>query len=327
MGRNLVVFDLEMNQGYKSFTFDYEGVEQTLRGEIIQIGAAKVDEAFHVLDTFQITMCPKIFRKLHHHVAKVTGLTQQMLKEGVPVKDGLKQFLNWCGKDVLLLEWGMDDVPVLKQNLLLLGMDVSFPKQWFDIQQMVSAQFPPQEGEKMNLEAVVERMELPMERPFHDALCDVLYTCEVAQKLDSERAFAQYQNEIDLLYQGLSRKCEIYDFTITGKDADGLLWRYKKHWEGAVCPHCGGKLNPEDYWAKYASNSHFAPAVCEDCGKKAYILFKLSKHDGLHWTFARATRKFDEELLAKWQKEKEAAIARQRKKEQAEEQKRAEENS
>jgi len=324
MSRNLVVFDLEMNQGYKPFTFDYEGVEQTLRGEIIQIGAAKVDEQFRVLDTFQITMCPKIFRKLHHHVAKVTGLTQQMLREGVPTKQGLKQFLDWCGKDAVLLEWGLDDVPVLKQNLLLLGMNVNFPSQWYDLQQMVANQFPVQEGEKMNLEAVVERMEIPMERAFHDALSDVLYTCEVAQKLDSKRAFAEYQDETALLYQGLSRKSDIKDFTITGRDADGMLWRYKKHWEGAVCPDCGGKLNPEDYWAKYASNSHYAPAVCESCKKKAYILFKLSKHDGLHWTFARATRAFDEELMGRWKKEREAAIARKLKKEQAEERKRAE---
>lgn len=317
MSRNLVVFDLEMNQGYKPFTFDYEGVEQTLRGEIIQIGAAKVDENFRVLDTFQITMCPKIFRKLHHHVAKVTGLTQQMLKEGVSVKAGLERFISWCGKDAVLLEWGLDDVPILKQNLLLLGMDSNFPGKWFDIQQMVAAQYPPQEGDKMNLEAVVERLDIPVERAFHDALCDVLYTCEVAQKLDAARAFKEYQDELSLLKQALSRKCEIYDFTITGKHADGLLWRTDKHWESARCRHCGGKLKPEEYWAKYASNSHFAPAVCEECGKKAYILFKLSKHDGLHWTFARATRDFDEELLCKWKKELEAAQRRKNKKDAA----------
>ena len=68
MSRNLVVFDLEMNQGYKPFNFSYHGVEQTFRGEIIQIGAAKVDESFSVVDTFSITMKPQIFRKLQRNL-------------------------------------------------------------------------------------------------------------------------------------------------------------------------------------------------------------------------------------------------------------------
>ena len=50
--RNLVIFDLEWNIGYHPHTFNYHGVEQTLRGEIIEIGAAKIDEHGNVLDTF-----------------------------------------------------------------------------------------------------------------------------------------------------------------------------------------------------------------------------------------------------------------------------------
>ena len=40
---SLIVFDLEWNIGYQPRLFDYHGAEQTLRGEIIQIGAVKVD--------------------------------------------------------------------------------------------------------------------------------------------------------------------------------------------------------------------------------------------------------------------------------------------
>ena len=36
---SLIVFDLEWNIGYQPKTFLYHGAEQTLRGEIIQIGA------------------------------------------------------------------------------------------------------------------------------------------------------------------------------------------------------------------------------------------------------------------------------------------------
>ena len=76
MPRNLVLFDLEWNIGYQPYTFNYHGVQQTLRGEIVEIGAVKIDEDANVLDTFSIHLRPRIFRKLQHHIAKVTGLTQ-----------------------------------------------------------------------------------------------------------------------------------------------------------------------------------------------------------------------------------------------------------
>lgn len=315
MSKNFVVFDLEMNQGYKPFTFSYHGVEQTFRGEIIQIGAAKVDENFRVKDTFTITMKPQIFRKLHHHVAKVTGLTQQMLNTGVSVKQGMQRFLDWCGDDAIFLEWGLDDVPVLKQNLVLLGMDENFPAEWYDVQQMVSAQFPPAEGEKMNLEAVVERLKIPMDRPFHDALSDVLYTCEVAQKLDAQRAFAEYPTEEEQLYAGLARKGEIHGFTTWYGYYDNMAWRNDPEICRGNCPICGAELKADEYWGKLGSNGYYSLALCDACKKQAFILFKLSKKDGLHWNFARATRLPDEESLAKWEKEKKGAMARRAKKE------------
>ena len=65
MPRNLVLFDLEWNIGYQPYTFNYHGVQQTFRGEIVEIGAVKIDEDANVLDTFSIHLRPRIFRKLH----------------------------------------------------------------------------------------------------------------------------------------------------------------------------------------------------------------------------------------------------------------------
>ena len=90
MPRNLVLFDLEWNIGYQPYTFNYHGVQQTLRGEIVEIGAVKIDEDANVLDTFSIHLRPRIFRKLQHHIAKVTGLTQADLDKGEPIVQGLR---------------------------------------------------------------------------------------------------------------------------------------------------------------------------------------------------------------------------------------------
>ena len=42
MPRNLVLFDLEWNIGYKPYLFNYHGVQQTFRGEIVGSGKAAV---------------------------------------------------------------------------------------------------------------------------------------------------------------------------------------------------------------------------------------------------------------------------------------------
>ena len=94
---NLIVFDLEWNIGYQPRTFQYHGTELTMRGEIIQIGAARINDRGDVLDTFEVNLRPRIFRKLQHHIAKVTGLSQGDLDAGLPMKEGLQKFLDWAG--------------------------------------------------------------------------------------------------------------------------------------------------------------------------------------------------------------------------------------
>ena len=162
MPRNLVLFDLEWNIGYQPYTFNYHGVQQTLRGEIVEIGAVKIDEDANVLDTFSIHLRPRIFRKLQHHIAKVTGLTQADLDKGEPIVQGLRRFMQWCGPDAEFAEWGLDDVPVLKQNLFLCNLDESKPTVWYDLQQVFLREHPRKEGEGMTLESVGTRCTPPM---------------------------------------------------------------------------------------------------------------------------------------------------------------------
>lgn len=47
----------------------------------------RVDENGDVLDTFEMTLRPRIFRKLHWRIAEVTGLSQGDLEAGVPIAE------------------------------------------------------------------------------------------------------------------------------------------------------------------------------------------------------------------------------------------------
>ena len=224
--RNLVIFDLEWNIGYHPHTFNYHGVEQTLRGEIIEIGAAKIDEHGAVLDTFSIHLRPRIFRKLQHHIAKVTGLTQADLDRGEPILQGLRRFMKWCGPDAEFAEWGLDDVPVLKQNLFLCNLDESQPTVWYNLQQIFLSQYPRKEGDGLTLESVVTRLGLPTDRPFHDALADALYTADICRCIDLPRGLAEYPSEEETLRQSLCPAPGDYrDFRIWEGYVEQFAWR------------------------------------------------------------------------------------------------------
>ena len=307
----LIVFDMEWNMGYAPRTFRYQGAEQTLRGEIIQIGAARV-EAGRITDTFTVLIRPKIFPKLHHHVAKVTGLTQKDLAAGVPLAEGLRRFMDWCGPDAALGEWGQDDVPVLKQNLVLAGLDESWPRTWYDLQRAFLSQRPRAEGESMTLESVVERLGLEKDEAFHDALADAVYTARVCLTIDLDKALAEYPGEERQLEELLCPPDKKRSgFTLWRGYVDGEAWLTSAEMRRAACPVCGAPLapDPEDWWLRKGNNSLCSMGSCPAHGP-VMIWLRRMRSDGLHHTFARATEPADEALTARWQKEKKAALAR-----------------
>ena len=301
--------------GFKPRMFDYHGVEQNLRGEIIQIGAVRVDPAGHVLERFSINLKPRFFKKLHYHIAKVTGMTQQQLDEGVPIREGLQRFVDWCGPDTALAEWGLDDVPVLKQNLFLNGLDESWPTVWYDLQQVFLAQHPRGEGEGMTLESVVDRMGLEKVRPFHDALADAEYTAEVCQCIDLETGLAAYPTEDDQMRASLcsEENGDYRNFEVFGPWLEREAWRDSAEAQDTRCPDCGAALikDPDDIWQKRGNTGYYSLQKCPACGPW-FARYKLARRDGLHWRCARIYQKPDQQAVDKWNKQRQKTLARLR---------------
>ena len=225
MPRNLVLFDLEWNIGYQPYTFNYHGVQQTLRGEIVEIGAVKIDEDANVLDTFSIHLRPRIFRKLQHHIAKVTGLTQADLDRGEPIVQGLRRFMQWCGPDAEFAEWGLDDVPVLKQNLFLCNLDESRPTVWYDLQQVFLRELPARRARHD-----AGKRGHPHGRPHGTPLPRCTFGHAVHRRclrlLDLRAGLAAYPTEDEALRQSLCQTPGDYrDFTVFHGYVEQYAWR------------------------------------------------------------------------------------------------------
>ena len=81
---NYIVLDLEWNQPVSAKSMVRTPV--SLYGEIIQIGAVKLDENYHILDTFKIMVAPKHYRKMHKKICNMVScspLLSVISKSGV----------------------------------------------------------------------------------------------------------------------------------------------------------------------------------------------------------------------------------------------------
>ena len=298
---NLIVFDLEWNIGYQPKTFLYHGTELTLRGEIIQIGAVRINARGDVLDTFEVNLRPRIFRKLQHHIAKVTGLSQGDLDAGLPMKEGLQKFLDWAGPDAELAEWGLDE---------------NWPDRWYDLQRIFLQAYPRKEGEGLTLESVVDRLGIPKEEPFHNALDDALYTTKVCRKLPLAEGLATYPTEEELLKEallGAEPNPAARDIRLFMNRMEHDDYRNVSELTEAACPECSAPLTPDEVWLKRGNTGYYTRCTCLYCGAW-YLRFKLSRRDGLHWSFARCTEPATPEADAKWDKQKAALLERMKRK-------------
>ena len=112
-----ITLDLEWNQAYAQKALAVQKqLSSRLRGEVIQIGAVKMDKNMRICGSYQIVVKPKYFKKLHKHVSELTGITQEKMDLGAPLTSAAESFREWCGKDFVFLTWGPDDIPMLKEN-------------------------------------------------------------------------------------------------------------------------------------------------------------------------------------------------------------------
>lgn len=116
---NYIVFDLEWNQPYSNDISFMKRTKMPLTGEIIQIGAVKLNEKMDIIDHFTMFIKPQYLPRMHKHVRELTGITTHELNHGVPFKTAMQYFQKWCGDEYMLLSWGSDDILILRENLML----------------------------------------------------------------------------------------------------------------------------------------------------------------------------------------------------------------
>lgn len=249
-----IVLDLEWNQPFSKEQRINSPVR--LQGEIVQIGAVKLDENFATVDTFKMMVSPRFYTVMNHKVCQLTGIHTSDIKRGYTFPTAFKLLMQWCGEEFVILTWGGDDLPMLKDNLALHGIPSTMLPRVYNLQPIYDAQIA-KENRQCSLTAAMERLGEP---PFeaHDALNDALSAACVCRHLDMEKGFADYA---DLIRSPKLPK-------IANRFPSVSAAKYDREVCTLVCPSCRKIMYCEE-WVSYRRGRLMGLADCV-CGEKYY---------------------------------------------------------
>ncbi len=265
--RTYIVFDLEWNQ---SSTGKADSVAD-FPFEIIEIGAVKLDEQFHILDEFHRLIRPQVYKKMHYAITEVTRMSMEELQaNGVTFVEAAQDFLYWCGPDAIFCSWGSMDLTELQRNMKYYKMENPFPKPlfYYDVQKLYALFY--RDGEKPSLDTAVQEMGIKEDRPFHRAADDAWYTGRVLAQMDQEKigpylSLDYYRlpdnrkEEINLVFPNYSK----YVSSIFPSKEDAMKDRTVPLMR---CYCCGKLLRKKIRWFTPNQKLYYALAICPEHG-------------------------------------------------------------
>ncbi len=183
-----IVFDLEFNQGFDFSKMKKNKTIAKCPFEIIQIGAVKLDENLNTTSTFSRLVKPKVYKRIHPFVKKITGITMDQVRNEKPFKEVYKEFIEFIKNEKSsLCVWGTADIKELFRNIEYHKLSTSFmPKYYINIQSYASKRLECPKGSHIGLKNAVELLDIPYNISFHDAFNDAQYTTEVFRKIFTE---------------------------------------------------------------------------------------------------------------------------------------------
>ena len=269
---NYVVVDLEWNQAMSSKSSVFNKLPIHLRGEIIQIGAVKLNEDMTPGEEFQIDVKPVYFKRMHYKVKKLTGFDKERLSHGVPFREAFRQFREWSGEDVSFITWGYDDQGIMEQNIIIHDLDWDWIAGWINLQLIYNLQTGGDKNQK-SLGTAMEHFGIEQTRVAHDALGDAYNTALVCSRLDMARGLADYDSAPEILARRMPKAPRresdgpepIAHAAFQGYASKGDAFADKALSEPR-CPICGGPLGFTK-WVNQGDHRYMNLAECQADGK------------------------------------------------------------
>lgn len=296
---NYVVVDLEWNQAMDSKSSVFNKLPIHLRGEIIQIGAVRLNEDMTPGEEFQIDVKPVYFKRMHYKVKKLTGFDKERLSHGVSFPEALAKFREWCGDGVTFLTWGFDDQGIMEQNIIIHDLDWDWIDGWVNLQLIYNLQTDGDKNQK-SLSTAMEHFGIEQTRVAHDALGDAYNTGLVCSKLDMADGMEQYDHAVELLSRRAHREKKprqdvpepIDHAAFSGYVSKGDAFADEKL-AAPACPICGTALEFSK-WVNQGDHRYMCLAECPQDGK---LLLRIKfKHTEDGYSAGRLAYRADEDM-------------------------------
>lgn len=270
-----IVFDLEWNQPFHNdISFlNYTGFP--LAGEIIQIGAVKLDGRLHIIDQFKVFVKPKYLKTMNTHVEALTRISFSDLAKGVSFKTAYTMFINWCGAHSVLLSWGHDDFTMLRDNMQLHRLSTPQLPVWYDAQ-LIYSYHVLGTYQQVGLQKAMDSLDIESgQLEAHDALHDAIFTAKICQKINLLEGIKRYSSSNigsrnPLLGIDVKAFFLYENFSVTDKVmADNKI-------RTVYCPNCQAKMTcfrPE----KVGHGKYMSIAHCDTHGTFS-VQWKIGKY-------------------------------------------------
>ena len=301
---NYVVVDLEWNQAMSSKSSVFNKLPIHLSGEIIEIGAVKLNSDMTLGEEFTCDVKPVYFRRMHYKVKKITGFDKERLAQGVSFEDAMEQFRAWCGDDVTFLTWGNDDQNVMEQNIIIHDLDWDWIAGWINLQLIYNLQTGGDKNQK-SLASAMEHFAIEQTRVAHDALGDAYNTALITTKLDMEEGLRLYPEAEHILAMRMpnykppveddGREPPLAHDSFDGYESKAAAFADKALTE-IVCPECGESMSCLK-WVNQGDQRYMNIYSCPEHGSfLVRAKFRRCADDNI-WLANRLIYKADGEMI------------------------------
>ena len=183
-----IIVDLEMNPVAK----EHKEVRRKLNGEIIEIGAVRLNEKFEQEDEFQCYVRPE-YGVVKKHITELTGITQEKLVGRPIFSASFPAFIDWIGEtETKIYSWSMSDIKQLRKEcrLKLPHFDTTWLEvRWVDLQQVFDDRLGLHNS--LALKHALGAMGRSFEGTAHTALADAINTSAVLALMQDDAKFRE----------------------------------------------------------------------------------------------------------------------------------------
>ena len=284
-----IVVDLEWNQPTNFNSPVFRQVGDSLIFEVIQIGAAKLNENFELEDTISIPVCPTYYRSIHPRVRRMTSLGLAELSEADAFPEAMERFADWCGESYIFVTWGCDDVSVLQQNIDFFRFERPLGKM-YDLQRLYATVMKLGASQKA-LKTAMEELHIEEDeaRSFHNAMHDAYYTAMVFQRMPDRETILNYEEQPRKLTHN-ARQSRFRQTHIVPSVAEALAGETLVT---PLCPTCKKPTALTTELVPQATGKYVALAKCKQHGAlfvKARFALLPDGRKGMHLSVMPANR-------------------------------------